>query len=141
MQTDYKQIYQELSQKTGKPESLYKDIGTFMFQETARMMKTPETLIIKLKGVGNWHLRKKRMDIVVNEWTDRSEVKGRDQFTSDYAYDEYTEKHRRYIIFQERLKDYDRYIALRRQIREERLKHKVKTIPKSDEESGKFKSE
>lgn len=111
-----------------------------MFQETARMMKNPQTLIIKLKGIGNWYLRKKRMDIVVNEWTDRSQVKVREDFTSDVAYEEYSEKHRRYIIFQERLKDYDAYLALKKEITDERRRTQVNMIPTPDEEAGKFKS-
>lgn len=99
---------------------MYKDIGTFIFKETSHLLKEPTSLILKLKGVGSWHLRKKRMEIVVNEWTDRSEVKTREDFTSDSAYETYLEKHLQYINFQQRLLEYDKYLEIKHQIRKKR---------------------
>ena len=139
MQTDYKQIYQELAQKTGKSEQMYKDIGSFIFKETSRMMNNPSSLIIKLKGIGRWHLRKKRMEIVVNEWTDRSDPKSREEFDSDGAYQNYLDKHIRYVNFKERLLEYDRYLALKQEINAERRKTQVLLTPTDSKE--KFKSE
>lgn len=139
MQSSHLDIYEQVAAKTGKSEQVYKDIGSFIFKETARMMKEPSSLILKLKGVGSWHLRKKRMEIVVNEWTDRSQVKTREEFTSDTAFNEYMEKHKRYINFQQRLQEYERYVELKKQIREKRNETQVLREPTPGEEE-RFKS-
>lgn len=139
MQSSHLDIYKQVAEKTGKSEQMYKDIGTFIFKETARKLKNPTSLILKLKGVGSWHLRKKRMEIVVNEWTDRSEVKTREDFDSDTSYQVYLEKHLRYVNFQQRLKEYDKYIELKRQIRKERNETQVLLEPDQGEDE-RFKS-
>lgn len=138
MQTDYKQIYKELSLKSGKPEQLYKDIGTFVFQETTRMMKNPTSLIIKLKGIGNWHLRRKRMMIVIEEDKNYEDEKDLSEFETESSYENYKDRHKRYHIFKERLKEYDDYISLRNEIR---LKRWETQFPLSPNEDEKFKSE
>lgn len=139
MQTNHNDIYAELAKETGKNEQTYKDIGSFIFRETAKMLKEPSSLILKLKGVGSWHLRKKRLDIVVNEWTDRAIVKTRSDFPSDLAYGIYLEKHLQYLNFQERLREYDRYLEIKSKIREKRNETQVLLSPNSDDE--KYKSD
>lgn len=126
------------AQKTGRNEQLLKDLGSFIFKETAALLKEPTSLILKLKGVGSWHLRKKRMEIVVNEWTDRAKVKTREDFSSDSAYKTYKEKHEQYLLFQERLKDYEKYLSIKKDIRAKRFESQVLLEPKNEE---KFKSE
>lgn len=139
MQTNHQDIYIALAKETGGSEQMFKDIGSFIFRETAKMLKEPTSLILKLKGVGSWHLRKKRLDIVVNEWEDRSKVRLREEFPSDLAYGIYLEKHFRYLNFQERLKEYDKYLAIKKQIREKRYATQVllEPIERKDE---RFKS-
>lgn len=139
MQSSHHDIYKQVAEKTGKDEQVYKDIGSFIFKETSHQLKNPTCLILKLKGIGSWHLRKKRMEIVVNEWTDRSEVKTREDFSSDTAFQEYQEKHLRYINFQERLKDYERYLAIKQEIRKKRNETQVLLEPDQGEDE-RFKS-
>lgn len=139
MQSDYKQIYKELAEENNKPEQLYKDIGNFIFQETYSMLRNPTSLIIKLKGVGNWHLRKKRMEIVVNEWSDRGLVRPREDFESDLSYQEYLDKKKQYDMFVERLKDYEEYLKMKKDVRAQRNKTQVLLSP--SENNDKFKSE
>lgn len=137
MQTNHLDIYTALAKEKGN-EQTYKDIGSFIFRETAKMLKEPTSLILKLKGVGSWHLRKKRMEIVVNEWEDRSKVRPREEFPSDLSYNIYLEKHLRYINFQQRLKEYEKYLSIKKQIREKRYATQVLLTPK--DVSDKFKS-
>ncbi len=139
MQTNQHDIYNQLAVETGESEQTFKDIGSFVFRETAKMLKEPTSLILKLKGVGSWHLRKKRLDIVVNEWTDRAKPRSRDEFPSDLAYGIFLEKHLQYLNFQERLKEYDKYLELKKQIREKRYETQVLLRP-SDGEDERFKS-
>ena len=133
MQTDYKQIYKELSEKTGKSEQMYKDLGNFIFAETYNMMRNPKSLIIKLKGVGNWHLRKKRMEIVVTQWTDRRLLRLRHEFDSEASWNTYIEKKIQYEIFEKRLKDYEKYLALKNEIKMKRRETQVLLQPNQGE--------
>jgi hypothetical protein len=139
MQSSHLDIYRQVAEKTGKDEQVYKDIGSFIFKETSQLLKNPTCLILKLKGIGSWHLRKKRMEIVVNEWTDRSEVKTREDFDSDTAYSVYLEKHLRYVNFQERLKEYEKYLSLKQEVRKKRNETQVLLTPEDDSDE-RFKS-
>lgn len=139
MQTNHLDIYKMLALEKGKNEQTYKDIGSFIFKETAKMLKEPTSLILKLKGIGSWHLRKKRMEIVVNEWEDRSIKRDRSEFPSDDAYSIWLEKHLRYINFQQRLLEYDRYLSIKKQIREKRYETQTLLEPLDGEEQ-RFKS-
>lgn len=134
MQTNHLDVYKMLAAETGKDEQILNDIGSFVFKETASLLKEPTSLILKLKGLGTWHLRKKRMEIVVNEWTDRAKVKTRDDFSSDYSYENYKRKHEQYLNFQERLKEYDTYLALKQEIRKKRNETQVLLEPDSWED-------
>lgn len=138
MQSNHLDIYEMTAEKTGKSEQMLKDLGSFIFKETAALLKEPTSLILKLKGVGSWHLRKKRMEIVVNEWTDRAKIKTREDFNTDSAYKTYLEKHEQYKMFQKRLEEYQRYLAIKKEIREKRFQSQILLTPKDDE---KFKSE
>ena len=128
-----------LAEENGGNEQLYKDIGSFVFKETASMIKNPESLILKLKGIGSWHLRKKRMEIVVNEWTDRAKIKTREDFSSEVAYMNYLDKHTQYMNFKERLEEYDRYLQLKQEIRKKRHETQILLEPDNGEDE-RFKS-
>ena len=128
-----------LAEENGGNEQLYKDIGSFIFKETASMIKNPESLILKLKGIGSWHLRKKRMEIVVNEWTDRAKIKTREDFSSEVAYMNYLDKHTQYMNFKERLEEYDRYLQLKQEIRKKRHETQILLEPDNGEDE-RFKS-
>ena len=137
MQTNHLDIYKRTAEKTGKSEQVYKDIGMFIFKETAKMLKNPTSLILKLKGIGSWHLRKKRMEIVVNEWIERAAVKTREDFSSDESFLSYKEKHDQYVLFQEMLKEYDKYLAVKENIRKLRNESQILLEPdKGENESS-----
>lgn len=139
MQSDHKQVYKLTSQRTGKSEQMYKDLGNFVFTEVYNLLRKPKSLILKLKGVGSWHLRKKRMEIIVQDCPDRGLVKTREDFESDGSWNEYLDKHIQYNIFKERLLDYDEYLTIKKQVREKRNETQVLLVPSEDNE--KFKSE
>ena len=134
MQSDHKEVYRLTALKTGKSEQLYKDIGNFVFTELASMLKKPSSLIVKLKGVGSWHLRKKRMDIVIEEYPHMIKERSREEFTSEIDYNNYLNKKEMYLNFQERLKEYDEYISIRRQVRIKRNENSILLEPDKGED-------
>ncbi len=110
MQSDPKQIYELTSKKTGKSEQLYKDIGSFVFSELGKTLKNPKSLIIKLKGVGFFHLRKKATEDRLQRYVN-FEKKGFKAHEDELALNR---------LLQERLLEYDEYLDLKKQTKAKR---------------------
>lgn len=122
------------SQRTGKSLQTYTDVGNFIQKELSDKLRKPSTLIIKLKGIGTWYLRKMRMEIMLSLFPDYYEIEGYNDFPSEDALKNFTNKQELYKIFKERLKDYEKYLELKRFIREERNKTEPLILPKPDED-------
>lgn len=133
MQSDHKEIYKLSAKRTGKDEVLYKDIGNFVFAELYSMFRKPKSLIIKLKGVGFWFLRRKRLFGVINMYPPDFEKKQED-FSSEYAFLKNENKKEIYTLFQERLKEYESYAQEKTVVRKERNKTQFLLKPKSEDE-------
>lgn len=133
MQSDIKEIYRITSERTGKKEDIYKDIGNFVFTELYSMMKKPKSLIIKLKGVGFWFLRKKRLHLFM-EKNSTTFNKKREDFSNNDEFLRNENQRELYLLFAERLKEYDEYIELKKEIRGKRNKMQDLLIPNKDEE-------
>ncbi len=121
MQTNNNELYRLTAEKTGKSEQQYKDIGNFVFASLYSNMRKPKTLILKLKGVGAWYLRKKRMQIMIEHFPPNFS-KTKEDFTSEYSLLKYENKVDLFNLFSARIKDYEEYIELRDKIRQERYK-------------------
>lgn len=132
MQSNHLDIYKMVAADTGKSEEMYKDIGSFIFKETARMLREPSSLILKLKGVGSWHLRKKRLEVFISEFTEPIH----DQWTSQQTIKDWEEKRKRYKNFLERLKEYDRYLEIKKEVRSKRNETQVLLEPNKGEDES-----
>jgi hypothetical protein len=129
MQSDCKTLYRLASEKNDVPEQLYKDLGNFVFKKLYDKLKRPESLILKLKGVGQWYLRRARMKYIIDNYPVREDIPEEEL----YKYENTIETQR---LFKERLKDYDEYIALRDEIRKIRYETQVLLQPDHGEDQG-----
>lgn len=124
MQSNTEQIYKLTAERENKPEQLYKDLGNFVFASLYKKLRRPSSLIVKLKGVGTWYLRKKRIEELVNKYPPsfRETPEDRENLGvfEKLKLFEYENKVEIYNIFKERLKDYENYIAERDIIRKKR---------------------
>lgn len=120
MQIELKDIYKELSNGDEGLEQFYKDFGTFVFSKAAETMKNCDKLIVSLRGVGRWYLRKNRMEVVVNEWKDRSEFPDRDEYGADSTFLKHLDLHSRYVKFFDRLKEYEVFVSKKLEARQKR---------------------
>ncbi len=132
MQSSIKEIYQQTAERTGESEQTYKDIGNFVFASLNAHFRKPPTLILKLRGVGSWHLRRKRMQIITETFPPNFEKKTED--LSEHTITKWEDKVELYYLFMARLAEYDKYIALRDSIREIRYKTQQLLTPDKDEE-------
>lgn len=132
MQSDSKQIYKITAERTGKPEETYKDIGNFVFKELNSYLSQPKSLITKLKGVGYWFLRKKRIQIILEQHS-VEEGKQRRDFRKDSHYEKYCDKLLRQQIFKERIIEYNEYVTLKDGIRKKRYETAVLLKPTEGE--------
>lgn len=129
MQSDWKEIYKITALKTGKSENLYKDIGNFVFASLNKNLKKPKSLIIKLKGIGYWYLRKYRIERKVEDFDPDKPVKI-NKWAESMGIFPHENKLEMIKIFKERLKDYDEYIKLRGEVKAERYKTQQIIKPK-----------
>lgn len=129
MQSDYKEIYRLTSERTGKSEQLYKEIGNFVFAELYSHFRKPKSLIIKLKGVGSWYLRKKRLEIMVKKApTEEKDLTD----LAKYTIDDYLSKKEMFDTFKERLKEYEEYSLLRKETRIKRNEEILEPTTRKD---------
>lgn len=131
MQTDNKELYRLAALKTGKSEETYKEIGNLVFSELSKKMKNPESLILKVKGVGSWHLRRSRIEYFVENYIPKDE--GAPILLRDENRKEIFE------AFKKRIEDYKKFIELRNEIRTIRYARQ-KLIETSEDNMGKYQS-
>lgn len=120
MQSDSKEIYRITATRTGKSEQLYKDIGNFVQKETAEALKRPKTLIIKLKGIGYWYLRKSRIETLLSYFPPYYEIEGYKDFLSERAFLNFTNKKELYNILKQRLLDYQVYLTEKQKVNQKK---------------------
>lgn len=133
MQTDWNQIYKLTAQRTGKSEDIYKEIGNFVFKDLAKNIKRPKKLIIKLKGIGSWYLRKTRVQQTVELFPPDFDKKPKEgDFILKVLH--YENKVEIYNLFKERLKDYDKYLEMKAEIRKIRNQTQKLLEPKTYED-------
>jgi hypothetical protein len=125
MQTDHKELYTLTGLRTGNDEQIYKDIGIFMFNKLSKTLRRPNKLIIKLKGVGTWYLRKKRMEEAL-KWFPEDFDKTEKEFETEREVLRFENKKEVYRIFVDRLEDYKNYLAVRDSIR--KIRYETQTL-------------
>lgn len=131
MQSNWKDIYNKASEKYGHSEQTYKDIGNFVYASLYENLRRPKNLIVKLRGIGFWYLRKKRL-LIYNNILAPDLNKNPEDFSSDLEQYEYDNKVELYHLFAERLKDYEKYSEIKSKVREERYKTQTIIPPKCE---------
>ena len=122
MQTNNHELFKLTALRTGKDEQKYKDVGNYVFHALYKALRRPPSLIIKLKGVGKWYLRKKRLEYFLSQPKPDSSLTEKD-FGYPLSYIEHCNRLELFEIFTERMKEYNEYIELRNKIRKERYKN------------------
>jgi hypothetical protein len=136
MQSDNKELYKITARRTGKSEQKYKDVGNFVFSALYSNLRRPKSLIVKLKGVGYWYLRKARIEAIVNLFPPVHHPKfDLPPTTRKERMDliRYEARKEVYEILKERIKDYEKYIQIRDEIRKKRYETQ-RVIQPSDRE-------
>jgi len=133
MQSNNKEIYEFTAERTKQPMDLYKTVGELVFSSLYANLRRPQCLIIKLKGVGSWFLRKRRMEIIL-EYFPPDFDKNPAEFTHPLQVIAYENKVEIYNILKARMIEYEDYIKLRDSIRTERWKTQPLIEPKKQEE-------
>lgn len=133
MQSELKHIYNITANRTGINEQIYKDLGNFVLKEVHKHLEEPQTLIIKVKGIGYWYLSKKRMEDHLEWYPSYYEIDGYKEFTSEYSFLRFVDKQKTYKIFKARLVDYQEYLKVKAEIKSK--KDEFNKVHKGKEES------
>ena len=62
MQTTVKQVYKKVSENLTFSEEIVKSIGDKVFETLLSNFKTPQSLIIKVRGLGYFYMRKNKLE-------------------------------------------------------------------------------
>jgi hypothetical protein len=103
MQADSNYIYNKVSKEHNIDIEFVTSVGNFMQKEVANNLRRPEALILKVKGLGAWHLRRVRLEKSFNNLSkvDPSTLKDDD---SRESLKEYLQ------LMKDRLDDYKVYL-------------------------------
>lgn len=134
MQSEPKDIYKLTAARTGKDETVYKDLGNFVFSEVYKHMRNPQTLILKLKGIGFWYLRKSRMENFLKYYTNTVR-RDRSDFDTEGTWKLHESKMALIDVLRARMKDYEKYIQTRDEIKLIRWQTQTLIIPPEDHEN------
>lgn len=124
MQITLNSIYEELAKERNQEYALIKNVGDTVFKSLLKNFKEPPTIILKVKGIGQFYLRHQRLindlesrrDFYYNEENEKAiEVKKENL-------EDFLERKRKYKNFVDRLTDYATYIERKKEIREIRNK-------------------
>jgi hypothetical protein len=118
MQSDNKELYKLTAARTGKSEQIYKDVGTAVFAALYKSLRKPKSIIIKLKGVGRWYLRKNRLEATVEGFDENKENTNEPDSKEFLKYEDRLELHH---IFKKRLEEYREFIKIRNETKERRI--------------------
>lgn len=119
MQTEQYELYRRVSEKHDIDYEKVKAVGLCVFKELYRQLHDPEKLIIKLKGVGYWYLRRQRM-IMYNEVNPPNELFKNSEDEVKRAI--YADAIRLRNILIARLEDYEKYLLVKETVNSERRK-------------------
>lgn len=61
MQFESKDIYRAVANKTGEDLEYIEAVGNYIQKRLVEELKNPKKLILSVKGIGRWFLRKKRL--------------------------------------------------------------------------------
>ena len=122
MQAESHHIYKKVFEKSGEDLDLITAIGDIIQKETAANLRRPENLIVKLRGVGSWYLRKKRMQSSYDN-------------LSKYEGSKFREETEQYVArLKARLEDYERFLEKKRQVKEAKHEYYSKKSSESNSE-------
>lgn len=132
MQSNNKEIYEFTAERTKKSVDLYKTIGEHVFTSLYTNLRRPKSLIIKLKGVGSWYMRKRRMEIILEHYPPDFD-KNPEEFIYPVQVAAYENRVETYNILKARMIEYEEYIKMRDATRVERYKTQPLIKPKEEE--------
>ena len=136
MQRVINDVYKTVSEDVNKSYDLVKSVGDSVFANLLANIKKPEKLILKVRGLGSFYLRKAKLASYIESYrrfyTDPTYE--RTQLAIAESLETYENKQKQYQNFCERMEDYERYVAKKKDIREIRNKTQPVIKPKDDDE-------
>ena len=134
MQVTSKELYKEIAENTKRELSLVKSIGDAVFQELSSFFRNPNALICKLKGVGFWYMRKKKLNEYIIKWDSYYMQSPIPTLKNEEAQKVYLYGRNQFNILLDRQKQYELFLLKKQKIRE--IRHKTQPLqkPKTTEE-------
>ncbi len=136
MQALLNHIYKSVSTKSNKDYDLVKSVGDAVFKSLLHNIKHPSSLILKVKGIGSFYMRHKKlrfhMESYRDFYTNPENEKQKNAIIQNE--EEFLLKQKQYLNLFNRVEDYKRYVAKKKMIKEIRNKTQPLIEIKKDED-------
>lgn len=109
MQWESNQVYKAAAEKNNADLEFYTALGNFVQKKLNEEIRAPRKLIIAVKGIGRWHLRKKPM---LSSYENMKDLNPEDYITPNrpHTEDRIAKWHSELITLKERLDDYEPFL-------------------------------
>lgn len=134
MQITSKEIYKKVSVDNNIPIELIKNIGDYVFNELYQFMQSPTALIVKVKSLGSWYLRKKKLEEFIFRHHTSFTKDEIPEFSREESLERYLKQKAQYEVLLDRWEEYQRYKEKKEEIKEIRNKTQPFIKPKIEEE-------
>lgn len=136
MQALLNHIYKSVSIRSGKDYDLVKSVGDAVFKSLLYNIKHPSSLILKVKGIGSFYMRHKKLLLHIESYRDfYTNPENEKQKNAIIQNEEqFFLKQKQYLNLFNRVEDYKRYVAKKKIIREIRSKTQPLIEIKRDED-------
>lgn len=136
MQIVINNIYKGVATNTNREYALVKSVGDSVFESLLKNIKKPKSLILKVRGIGSFYLRKQKLLQYIESYrrfytdpTYETTIKA----ISDDA-ESYERKRQQYENFCERVEEYKEYSEKRKEIKQIRNLTQPIIEPKNDDQ-------
>lgn len=131
MQATSKEIYSQVALRTGTSAEEIKFVGDAFFKEWSRKLKSPSSIILKIKKLGRMYMRKNRLHREVEKI--EKYISG--QRTYKVKEEREEEMHLELEIYRERIEEYLSYVSKKKEIQAIRYPHQPLLSPIEDDEA------
>lgn len=133
MQATSKELYNKVALSMEKDPKLVKSVGDTVFYRLFMFFKFPDSIICKLKGIGFWYMRKKKLNEYIHRWDSYYTMDPEPVYSDEKVMKDYLSNKKQFNILIERQKQYEAYLIKKLEIREIRYKTQPFKKPKNEE--------
>ncbi len=135
MQMTLNAIYESIAKEKNQEYALVKSVGDCVFKQLLASFKTPQSLILKVRGIGQFYLRHQKLQEYIEQRRDFYFNPENEKSIDSRKHDEedFYKRKERFENLILRLDDYQRYLEKKREIR--LIRNKTQPLIQKEDDS------